>query len=61
MHFFFIINSFLASGDFWRLSITFEKQFGPRSGPTEDGPDLSIITNEFLKDCFEKVYFDESQ
>ena len=28
------INSFLASGDFCCLLITFAKEFGPRSGPT---------------------------
>ena len=34
-----LVNSFLASGDFCQLLITFaNKQFGPRSGPTESRP-----------------------
>ena len=57
------LNSFDASGDL-SSSDNLCKQFGPRSGPTEcrslSGSKLFDTLIVFLKDFFEKVYFEKS-
>ena len=37
-----VFNSLSASSDFCHLLITFANSFGPRSGPTNVGPDLDL-------------------
>ena len=68
MHYFqcipLAVNSFLASGDYCRLRLTFANSLDPDQDQQNVGPDLDpncLTLTVFLIECFDKFNFEKSQ